>query len=84
MATMTEQDRQECWAEYMRSQLATYAGVMTKAELRAFIDAVDQWISDNAASFNSALPQPARTVLTNSDKARGLMLVAGKRYNVGA
>ena len=48
------------------------------------MDAADQWASDNAASFNAALPQPARTVLTAAQKARLLAWVILKRYQVDA
>ena len=55
---------------------------VTKAELRADLDAADQWVDDNAASFNSALPQPARGALTASQKARLLMRVVSRRFQV--
>lgn len=84
MAVMSDTDRQEAWAEYMRqvsNDLETLG--VSKAELRAALDAADQWASDNAASFNTALPQPARSVLTASQKARLLTFVVTKRYITG-
>ena len=57
---------------------------LTRPDLLAAINAVDQWAEDNKASFNSALPLPARTTLTASQKARLLMYVIRKRYEVGA
>lgn len=51
-----------------------------KADLRAAINAADQWIDDNAASYNSALPAAARTTLTAKQKARILVHVIRKRY----
>lgn len=83
MAVMSEQNRQACFADFMRTELSTYSGSMTKAELRAAIDAADLWASDNAASYNSALPLPARTVLTSAQKARLLAAVILKRYTTG-
>lgn len=82
MAVMTTQQRAECHADYMRTESGVF-GVITKAQLRAALDAADQWASDNAASFNAELPQPARTVLTAAQKARLLAWVILKRWNVG-
>ena len=53
---------------------------LSKADVDAAIDAVDNWIDANAASYNSALPLPARTTLTSAQKAELLYLVALKRY----
>ena len=83
MPIMSDGDRQSCFVDFMRSEGAAFGAVL-KAELRAAIDAADQWASDNANSYNSALPLPARTVLTASQKARLLAWVILKRWNVGA
>ena len=56
---------------------------INKIDLLAAVDAADQWASDNATSFNSALPLPARTTLTTSQKARLLSAVIIKRYTTG-
>lgn len=53
---------------------------LTKPELDAAINAIDDWIEANAASFNAALPLPARTSLTAAQKAELFYLVALKRY----
>lgn len=50
--------------------------------LSAAITAIDQWIEDNAASFNQALPPLARTNLTANQKAQLFMAVAAKRFEV--
>jgi hypothetical protein len=52
------------------------------AELRAAVDAIDQWIDDNASSFNSSIPQPARSSLTAKQKARLLVWVVRRRFEV--
>lgn len=81
MAVLSDADRAACWADFMRTIPAgTALGAITKADLRAALDAADQWASDNAASFNSALPLPARTVLTPAQKARLLAWVILKRH----
>lgn len=81
MANLTSDKRAECNAQAMRENLATLS--ITKAELRAAIDAIDQWVSDNAASFNSAIPQPARGALSAAQKAFLLQIVVAKRYSEG-
>lgn len=55
---------------------------ITKAELRAAIDAIDDWVDTNSGAFNTAVPQPARSALTTKQKAALLMYVVEKRFNV--
>jgi len=50
--------------------------------LRAAVDAVDTFLETNASAINSAIPQPARGVLTTKQKALLLMYVIGRRYVV--
>lgn len=50
-----------------------------RADVRAAIAAVDQWCTDNAASFNTALPQPFRGAATQAQKAAILAYVALRR-----
>jgi len=54
------------------------------ADLRAAVDAVDGWAVSNAASFNAAIPQPARGAMTTPQKVRMLSLVIEWRWRVGA
>lgn len=68
----------------MRENLQLINGALDKNEIKAAFDAADQWASDNAASFNSALPQPARDVLNASQKALLLNIVIAKRHRAGA
>lgn len=84
MAILSDADRRDLWAQYMRdiSDLREPCAI-NKTDLRAALDAMDQWVSDNQASFNAAIPLPARTALTSSQKARGLMLVISKRFVKG-
>lgn len=84
MAVMTDTQRQEAWADYMREISSEREAIgVTKPDLRAALDAIDQWISDNASSFNTAIPQPARSALTAPQKARLLMFVVRKRFLSG-
>ena len=55
---------------------------LTKADLRAAIDAVDAWAEANAATFNLAIPQPARAALTPRQKAELLATVVRRRWEV--
>jgi hypothetical protein len=55
---------------------------LTKADLRAAVDAIDQWADDNAAAFNVAIPLPARTALTAKQKAQLLFYVVRRRFEV--
>lgn len=66
------------WAHAMRN--SNWTGV-TKAELRAAVDATDQWIDDNQASYNTALPQPFRSQATLVQKTLLFCFVAMRRAN---
>lgn len=80
MATLSTQDRAEIAADGMRdSRLGTLTG-MTKAQWRAAVDAADA----NTASYNAALPQPARGAMTTPQKALLLVYVISKRFIRGA
>jgi hypothetical protein len=82
MAALTAEKRAEVHAGLMRANTETVT--ITKAQLRAAVDAIDQWVSDNAASFNAAIPQPARGALSAAQKSRLLMMVVAKRFAEGA
>lgn len=51
-----------------RSQVNDPLPGMVKADLQAAVNAIDDWIDTNAASLNSAIPQPARGALTLTQK----------------
>jgi hypothetical protein len=78
MAVLSDALRRELWAEFM--QVNREALGITKADLRAAVDAIDTWLDSNAAALNTAIPQPARGALAAAQKARLLALVALKRY----
>ncbi len=83
MAVLSDANRWAVWADYMRKlgedeeQIA-----LLKPELRAAFNAADDWVEANRASYNSALPLPARTALTARQKAALLMIVIRKRFEV--
>ncbi len=55
---------------------------LSKDDLRAAVNAIDQWIDDNAIAFNSAIPLPARTVLTAQQKVAIFFYVVRRRQAV--
>lgn len=59
-------------------------GAQVKADIQAAVGAVDDWVVANAIAFNAAIPLPARNVLTAAQKARLLVYVVKRRYEVGA
>ena len=57
---------------------------LSRADIRAAVDALDSFLESNASSINNAIPQPARGSLTAAQKARLLVFVVEKRYLSGA
>lgn len=84
MAALADQDRFDLWADYMRDRAVGALGALSKVDLRAAVNAVDDFFSANAATINAAIPQPARGALTTSQKALLLQYVISKRYIKGA
>ena len=80
MAVMPEADRAQCMAQFIRDQKEAMG--LTKAELRAALDATDAWIDSNATAFNSALPQPARGTLSATQKTLLFCYVAMRRRGI--
>lgn len=79
MPVLSDNDRASTrseWADLLSSIRESFA--LTKADGRAAVDATDEWINDNVASYNSALPEIARNNLTGNQKARLFLLVAEK------
>ena len=85
MAVLANADRLEVWAEYMREMSGNAeATSLTKADLRAAVNALDDFFNANAGTINAAIPQPARGALTTAQKARLLVYVIRQRYIKGA
>jgi hypothetical protein len=88
VAVLSNADRTGVWADFMRrlSDVRSPLG-LTKTQLSAAVDGIDDWVDSAATavpatSFNAAIPQPARSVLTASQKAWLLALVVLRRYEV--
>lgn len=64
---LTAQDIDRTTAQILRDN-TTPLGAVTKADIRAAIEATDLWIDANTASWNNAIPVAARTGLTGAQK----------------
>jgi len=85
MATLSEGDRQAAFAGQMAAWSARREPCgLAKADLRAALDAADDWVDANKAAFNNALPAAAQAGLTPAQKAELLMLVVARRFRAGA
>ena len=84
MAVLSDADRLLGAGDFMREVSAdSQACAITKPQLRAAFNALDQFLSDNAAAINTALPVAARNGLTTPQKARLLQIVIQRRYRSG-
>jgi hypothetical protein len=85
MAILADTDRKVIWAEFMSavSNINEPVTGLTKAELKAAVDAIDTFMSNNATALNTAIPQPARGALSIAQKARLLSMVIKRRYIMG-
>lgn len=83
MAVLTVQQRIDCAADWQRNFALGETIAVTKVDLKAALDGVDDWVNANAASLNAAIPQPARANLTAAQKARLLVWVVRKRFETG-
>ena len=80
---MNAASRTEVWAELMRDFSTNGESIgVTKPELKAAVDALDDFLDGNAGTINAAIPQPARGTLTVQQKALMLSYVVLKRYKV--
>lgn len=84
MPILSEVEREEIWKEMVAKNREGEVDSLTRADLRAAVDATDDWIVANQASFNAALPLPARTVLTAQQKALLFSYVVRRRWLVEA
>ena len=82
MTVLASGVRTQVWRGLMRywSNLRTPVAV-NKFELRAAIDATDQWIEDNVPSYNNALPTEAKNNLTQIQKTMLFCIIATMRVD---
>lgn len=69
MAQLPDEDRRRIWRGLMRHWSSFFTSMkLTKAEIRAAVDATDTWIDGNQTSYNAALPTAARNELNQVQK----------------
>jgi len=84
MAVLPDADRVRVWKAMMEDlSRRRDAADFTKDELRAAVDALDDWVDANAAAVNAALPLEFRTNASQAQKALLLQFVVQRRYLVG-
>ena len=81
MALLDAANRLKVGDHSMRQVGAALAS-LTKPDLRAAVDATDQWIDDNTASFNAALPLNFRTIADLQNKTLLFCWVAMRRAGI--
>jgi hypothetical protein len=84
MAKLSSTDRQSLWSSVMSAISENREPIsVSKSDLRAAIDATDDWIDNNALSYNLALPAASRNSLTAAQKSRLFREVARLRFQKG-
>jgi hypothetical protein len=82
MAVLDAENRRRVWAHLMRNWDKSLGRIpVNKIELRAAVDAADDWADANAAAYNTALPQPFRGAATTGMKSLLLCYVIMRRAN---
>lgn len=77
MTVLDATARERVARHYMREVTGSCA--FTKPDVPPAVAATDQWVEDNIASFNSALPTAFRTTATAAQKAELLMMILMRR-----
>lgn len=78
MAVLPDLDRARATNQWMRDSKTTLA-VCTKTDLRAALNATDDWIDTNQSAFNTALPVTFRNNATQAQKTLLFCYVALRR-----
>lgn len=83
MAALSEADRLRIWRGIMRYWSEIWEATdISGPDLKAAVNATDQWIDDNQTSFNQALPSAAQTGLTQAQKVLLFCGVALARVSI--
>lgn len=80
MTVLTDPERQQVVAQFMRT--IECPGGITKPQLRAVVDSIDDWWETVAADGNNSIPQPQRGIMTTKQKSALFTAVLAKRYEV--
>jgi hypothetical protein len=70
-------ERVKVWAHAMRGPDGI--GVVSKPDLQAAVNAVDDWVDDNQSSYNTALPTAFRDAASTNQKYFLMMWVLMRR-----
>ena len=80
---LTSPERRALFKDFMEEASSRWERLgLGKADLKAAVDGIDDWVEANAASYNAAIPQPARGALSIQQKVRLLFYVVKKRFEV--
>ena len=83
MATLPTEDREKIHRGIMRYWSQENESIpIVKADLYAAIEATDDWIDGNQASYNAQLPAAARNSLSQSQKTLLFCVVALARVSI--
>lgn len=81
MAALPSEYRADITADAQRTPECP--GGLTKAQLRAVVDAIDDWWeASGAAAANTAIPQPQRGALSTRQKVYLFQRVLERKYMV--
>jgi len=83
MAVLPNPDRVAVWAQWMQQNKEAVIGAMTKADLQAAVNALDDFLNTNATAINNAIPATARAALSTAQKAALLNYVIFRRWGAG-
>jgi len=80
---LNNQERTEIWARFQDDESKIRRSIdVDKSDLRAAVDAMDDWWDTVEAAGNAAIPQPARSALTGRQKKYLFMLLLQTRFNL--
>ena len=83
MANLSDAKRKEIWSQYMQDASIVWEIIpIGKTDLRAVVNAIDQWIENNASSFNNAIPEPGKSALTKKQKYRIFKEIIKRKWEV--
>ena len=83
MAVLSDETRKLIWADFQREASATRRTLgLTKPDLRAAVNAIDDYFDTNASTLNTAIPQPARGALSAKQKTLLVAYVLLQRAGV--
>ncbi len=83
MAVLSNPDRAAVSRDFQVDRTTGTLAGLTKADVLAAVNALDDFMNTNATAVNNAIPQPARSALTTTQKALLLQYVIEKRYVKG-